>query len=153
MSSVTKESAEDRLRNRFKRCSGCRSIKHRVCSLCIYFPFKDALTDGEIHFRGGKPREGEKHLELKDRAVKWIRAHFSSKSPIAYEWGKLFVDVVSISKSVKIAIEVGDCYGEKLNFLAQHFDKVYHWPYGADEPHHWPYDAKKPTMGIFTLVA
>jgi len=94
-------------------------------------------------------KESPAHLQLKEQAIKFLRATERSvkiEYPVNYPevvWhnprfvlpGGLIIDVVGLkNKQPQVAVEVGECERDKLIVLSKYWPEVFHCPYGVDEP-------------------
>jgi len=132
---------QKRLQNRYVLLAG------------IPAPKGSKLVEGVILTPSRK--ESPKHLQLKEKAIKFLRARGFTEKGVKLEYqvsypevvwqnrhltlpelpGDLIIDVVGLkNKQPRVAIEVGECKRDKLVVLSKYWPEVFHWPYGADEP-------------------
>lgn len=92
----------------------------------------------------------EKHDELKLRATGWLRemgfndiefeVHIANPETGKTWCGSFVIDVVGRKEGEKVAVECGGSRVKKLIDIHIYFDKIYIWPYGANEPYLWAHD-------------
>ena len=91
--------------------------------------------------------QSERHIELKKKAIDFLRKRFITSSQDAYieteylwlgEEGGRYFDIALIDpypEAILAVVEVGRCDGKNLQEIAQYgIMEIFHWPYGQKVP-------------------